>query len=132
MLDKEKIRVMAKLSSYEQGQGKEYIKIGTYFKKDYISLNALITVLWVTLGYVMIAGLYALVNIETLLQELSMDRLVQLIAIFVAIYLVVVIIFCVISSAVSRHRHQRAKQHMKRYYRDLFHLEKLAAKETDI
>jgi len=129
MLDKERIKGMVKLSLYEQGRGKEYLKISGYFKKDYVSFNTLLTGLWVTLGFVLIAILYVLVEIETLLAELSVETIVSLVRNFGIIYLIVLVVFCVISSIVHRQRHKKAKRHVKNYYRDLGHLEKITAKE---
>jgi len=129
MLDKERIRGMVKLSLYEQGGGKEYLKISGYFKKDYVSLNTLLTGLWVTVGFVMIAAMYVLVEIETLLAELSLETIISLATNFVIIYVIVLVVFCVISSIVHRQRHKKAKRHVKNYYRDLGHLEKITAKE---
>jgi amino acid transporter len=129
MLDKERIKAMVKLSLYEQGRGKEYLRISGYFKKDYVSFNTLLTGLWVTVGFVMIAVVYVLVEIENLLAELSVDSMVSLAIDFAIAYLIVLVIFCVISSIVHRQRHKKAKRHVKNYYRDLGHLEKITAKE---
>ena len=129
MLDKERIKGMVKLSLYEQGRGKEYLKISGYFKKDYVSFNTLLTGLWVTVGVVMIAGMYVLVEIETLLAELSVETIISLVTNFAIIYFIVLVVFCVISSVVHRQRHKNAKRHVKNYYRDLGHLEKITAKE---
>jgi amino acid transporter len=129
MLDKERIKAMVKLSLYEQGRGKEYLKISGYFKKDYVSFNTLLTGLWVTVGFVIIAAVYVLVEIENLLAELSMETIISMIIDFVIAYLVVLVVFCVISSIVHRQRHKKAKGHVKNYYRDLGHLEKITTEE---
>ena len=50
MLDKKRIRLMAKMSAYEKKHAKEDLRISSYYKKDYASLNTLITVLWITVG----------------------------------------------------------------------------------
>jgi len=129
MLDKERIRAMVKLSFYEQGKGKDYLRISGYFKKDYVSFNTLLTGLWVTVGFVLIAGVYGMMEIENILAELSMETFIALVREVVIVYLVVLIVFCVISSLVHRQRHKNAKRHVKNYYRDLGHLEKITAKE---
>ena len=129
MLDKERIKAMVKLSFYEQGKGKDYLRISGYFKKDYVSFNTLLTGLWVTVGFVLIAGVYGMMEIENILAELSMETFVALAREVVIAYLAVLIVFCVISSLVHRQRHKNAKRHVKNYYRDLGHLEKITAKE---
>ena len=43
MLNKERIRLMTKMASYEVGEGKEYIPIKQYYRRDYLSLQMLKT-----------------------------------------------------------------------------------------
>ena len=129
MLDKERIRAMVKLSFYEQGKGKDYLRISGYFKKDYVSFNTLLTGLWVTVGFALIMIVYGMMEIENILAELSMETFIALVREVVIAYLAVLIVFCVISSIVHRQKHKNAKRHVKHYYRDLGHLEKITAKE---
>ena len=132
MLDKNRIKAMVKVSFYEQGKGKEYLRISGYFKKDYVSFNTFLTGLWVTIGCFLILGVYVVIEIESILQELlSIESLIEMIREFVIIYLVILVVFCVISSIVHRQRHKNAKRHVKNYYRDLGHLEKIMTKEND-
>ena len=51
MLDKRKVRLMTKLALYEQKEGREDMKISAYYKKDYISMKTVATILWTTVGY---------------------------------------------------------------------------------
>ena len=39
MLDKRKIRLMIKMASYEKQGAEEDLKISSYYKKDYVSMN---------------------------------------------------------------------------------------------
>ena len=57
MLDKRKIRLMTKAAVYEKEYGEEDFKITGYYKKDYASLNAWITLIWITAGYVLLGGI---------------------------------------------------------------------------
>ena len=120
MLDKKRIRLMAKMSAYEKKHAKEDLRISSYYKKDYASLNTLITVLWITVGYAILAGLYALCTIT---------KLLLMIAIAVGIYLILVIIYCVFAGNFYKGKYNKAKQRMKKYYRDLARLGKMEMKE---
>lgn len=129
MLDKKRIRLMAKMSAYEKKHAKEDLRISSYYKKDYASLNTLITVLWITIGYAILAGLYALCNLNTLLENLTITKLLLMIAIAVGIYLILVIIYCVFAGNFYKEKYNKAKQRMKKYYRDLARLGKMEMKE---
>ena len=117
------------MAMYESKQGEEDFKISSYYKKDYASLNTLITVLWITVGYAILAGLYALCNLNTLLENLTITKLLLMIAIAVGIYLILVIIYCVFAGNFYKGKYNKAKQRMKKYYRDLARLGKMEMKE---
>jgi len=126
MLDKKRIRLMAKMSAYEKKHAKEDLRISSYYKKDYASLNTLITVLWITVGYAILAGLYALCNLNTLLENLTITKLLLMIAVAVGIYLILVVMF---AGNFYKGKYNKAKQRMKKYYRDLTQLGKMEMKE---
>ena len=50
MLDKDRIRLMTKMSIYEKNH-KDDFKIADYNRKDYESHKTRITLIWVTIGY---------------------------------------------------------------------------------
>ncbi len=131
MLDKKRIRLMAKMSAYEKKSAKEDLKISSYYKKDYASLNTLITVLWITVGYVILAGLYVLCNLNTLLENLTITKLLLMAAIAIGIYLILVIVYCVFSGNFYKGKYNKAKQRVKKYYRDLARLGKMEKKEKN-
>lgn len=131
MLDKRRIRLMARMSAYEKKYIKQDLKISTYYKKDYSSLNTLITLLWITVGYVIVAALYVLCNMDAILENLDLTKLFLLIGVAVGAYLILVIVYCVCANSYYKDRHSRAKQRVKKYYRDLARLEKMDIKEKE-
>ena len=46
MLSEERIILMTRMASYERGEGRENVKIGNYFRADYIALHVLKAVVW--------------------------------------------------------------------------------------
>ncbi len=131
MLDKNRIRLMTKMAQYEKNLAPEDLKISSYYKKDYASLNTLITVIWVTIGYVMAAGLVVLCNVDALLKDLTMTKLFLIIAVAVGAYIVLLVVYCVCASSFYKSRHNKAKQRVKMYYRDLSRLGKMYMKEKN-
>lgn len=129
MLDKRRIRLMTRMAMYDKNNVKEDLKISTYYKKDYASLNTLITVLWITVGYVIVAGMFALCNMEAILKNLTISKLLLIGGIAVGIYLILVILYCICASSYYKARHNKAKQRVKKYYRDLARLGKMEMKE---
>lgn len=131
MLDKRKIRLMIKMASYEKQGAEEDLKISSYYKKDYASLNTLITAIWITVGYALAAGLVILCNVDALLKDLTMTKLILMIAVALGSYIVLLVTYCVCASSFYKGRHNKAKQRVKKYYRDLSRLGKMYMKENN-
>lgn len=131
MLDKKKIRLMTRLAAYDKKNAKRDLKISNYYKKDYVSFHTLSTVIWITIGYAIVAGLYALCNMEMLLDGLTVTKLLILAGGAIGIYVVLVIIYCICASTVYAKRYHKAKLRTKRYYRDLARLSKMGVKEKN-
>ena len=125
MLDKKRIRLMVRMASYEKTNAKQDQKISSYYKKDYISLNTLITILWITLGYAIIVGLAVICGMDILFENLTIIRMLILAGLVVVGYIIVLVIY----GSYYKSKHNRAKQRVKRYYRDMSKLENYGKKE---
>ncbi|MCR4749813.1 MAG: hypothetical protein K5877_08505 [Lachnospiraceae bacterium] len=95
MIDETKVRVMTRLAAYEEGAGKKYLPIGQYFRTDYISMQLLKSFVCGTLAFVVVGGLLAFCNFETILEGIyDMDlvgyitRVGKIYIIFMALYLI--------------------------------------------
>lgn len=129
MIDKRKVRLMTRAAIYEKRYGEEDIKITGYYQKDYASLNTWITLIWVTVGYFLVAALVILAAGESLLEGITIVKLLILAAIALGLYLSLLIIYGIGAGSFYRKKHIRAKQRMKRYMRDLSRLEKMNHKK---
>lgn len=131
MLDKKRIRLMARTAIYEKEHAEEDIKISTYYKKDYASLNTWITLIWITVGYGLAAGVFLLCTADSIMEGLTIVKLILLAAIALGFYLVLLIVYGIGAGNFYRKKHGRAKHRVKRYYRELSRLEKMYKKEKD-
>ncbi len=129
MLNEKRVKHMVKLASYDAKNGADEIKINSFFKKDYVSYNVLITLIWITLGYLSFAGLLCLTFMEKILENLSFANIVMLVVSVVAGYLFVLIVYGVGAVRFYKKKHQAAKNGVKRYVRDLEILERMYERE---
>lgn len=129
MLDKKRIRLMVRMASCEKTNAKQDQKISSYYKKDYISLNTLITILWITIGYAIIVGLAAVCGMDIFFENLTIVRMLILVGLVIVGYIIVLVIYGVCASSYYKSKHNRAKQRVKRYYRDMSKLENYGKKE---
>lgn len=131
MLDKNRIRLMTKMAIYEKKYAEEDLKITGYYKKDYSSINTWITIIWITAGYILAGGLFLMCNADGILEGITLLKLVILAAIAAGGYLALVIVYAIGASGYYKKKHTRAKQRVKKYYRDLSRLEKMYKKEQE-
>lgn len=122
MLDKRKIRLMSKLTLYEQNQGKRDIKISEYYKKDYVSFHTISTALWVTFGYMLIWGLIALCYVQDMPEDMSIGRMI-IIAIFaVGGYIAILITYIIVAHRHYNRLHKTARKGVRKYNQSLIRL----------
>lgn len=132
MLDKNRIRLMTKMASYENTLVEEDLKISGYYRRDYVSLKTLVTALWTTVGYVMAAGLFVLCNLDALLKNLTMAKMFFLAAAAVGIYIILMVVFCMYAHSFYKKKHNMAKLRVKKYYRNLSRAGKMYMKEKNV
>lgn len=75
MLNVEKIRLMARISIYEESHGKDIMEISRHFKGDYVSRKILIAMIHYTLCFLLVAFIILIMNLETILLHLNLDFL---------------------------------------------------------
>ena len=100
MLDERKVELMTQLAFYEQTEGKEDFKISEFYRKDYTSLHMICSVLWVTVGYVCAVGLFVLVKMEDILENVSNNLIVMLAGAVILGYISLIIVYLIITNHV--------------------------------
>lgn len=130
MLDKDRIRLMTKMSIYEKNH-KDDFKIANYYRKDYASLKTWITLIWVTIGYAILFVSFCIYSSDSLSADLTILKLFVLLIAAIAGYIVLLVIYGVCANSFYKRKHAVAKQNVKRYYRNLSRLEKMCKKEKN-
>lgn len=119
MLNEERTILMSRMSSYEKGEGKRNIRIGNYFRSDYVAIQVLKSVICGTIAFAVIFALYILYNMETLMLELYTMDLFAFAKDILVRYGVTVVAYGVITYIVSSWRYAVAKRSLKNYYHNL-------------
>lgn len=119
MLNEERVILMTRMASYEKGEGRKNVRIGNYFRSDYIAIQVLKSIVCSTIAFGIVFGLYVLYNLDELMQELYTMDLIAFITNIIVDYAIVVIGYGVITYIVSSWRHAAAKKSLKKYYHNL-------------
>lgn len=131
MLDKNKIRLMTKMSIYEKNHGEADFRISSYYRKDYASLKTWITLIWITIGYGILLGGLCIYLSNSLSINFTILKLILLLIVAAAGYAILLVVYGVGASNYYKRKHARAKLNTKRYYRNLSRLEKMYKKEKN-
>lgn len=123
MLNEDRIKLMTKMAIYQEDH-KEDIKISDYFKHDYIGLRLIGNILWVTIGFILILIVFALMNLEKIMDTLTLDWLVKTGVIVLGVYLIVILAYAVIGHFAYGRIHKKAKLGVREYYGNLRRLER--------
>lgn len=125
MLNEERIILMTKMASYEDGEGKKSMSLGRYFRGDYISIQLLRAFFCGTIAYLLGFGLYVLYDFETLIVDIYKMDLFVFAQNIIKWYAILVVGYCVITYAIYAYRYSQAKKSLKLYYHNLKKLDSM-------
>lgn len=125
MLNEERVILMTHMASYECKEGKKNVKIGNYFRSDYIAVQILKSVISATIAYAVIFALYILYNLEGFLQDMYKIDLIAFAKNIVTYYVVTVLAYGILTYIISTYRYAKAKKSLKLYYHNLKKLNSL-------
>lgn len=125
MLNKERVVLMTKMASYEEHEGKQNMKIGKYFRGDYIAVQVLKSVFAATVAVALVFGLFLLYDFEVFMQDIYKMDLVGFAKQLLAYYGVAVILYGAITYGICAYRYSKARKSLKLYYQNLKKLSSL-------
>lgn len=125
MLDEEKIRLMTKLARYENGEGKEELRIARYYRSDYIGLALFRNFFLASLGYLVILLLTGSYFADFFVKKFHTLHVTGIGILVVAGYLLMIGVYSAITYTIYTVRYGRAKKGAASYERRLKELEKL-------
>lgn len=119
MLSEEKIKLMIRLSDYEQNMGKMDLERTKYYKMDYIRMQILKTLVSVTVAVVLIVVLIGMYHMEYIITNaLSLDY-TGIAKYFLVIYILLLCLFSLVTVSVSTVQYEASKNRVKEYYATL-------------
>ncbi|MGN0168540.1 MAG: hypothetical protein ACI4AB_10885 [Acetatifactor sp.] len=119
MLNEERIILMAHMASYEAGEGKKNVKIGNYFRSDYIAVQVLKSIVCGTIAYAIVFALYIFYDFETFMQNLYKMDLISFAKSILIYYGASVAAYAVLTYVICTYRYAKAKKSLKNYYHNL-------------
>ena len=125
MLNTDRIRLMTQLAVYEQGEGKEYMAMSQYYRKDYLALQMIKTFLCSTVAFAVIFLLSILYRVEEWMQEIYQRDYMEYITGVAVKYVLFVVFYQIVAYIVYSLRYRKGHKKQKQYHSKLKRLEKL-------
>ena len=119
MLNNRKVRLMTKLAIYEKEDGKEDIRLGKYYRVDYVRYQMLKTLVAVTFGYLILVFLTILYNAEYLIAEAVKLDYAAIGRTMLGIYLVLVLVFVGLAGIGYTVKYNCSRKKLAQYYQML-------------
>ena len=131
MLNNRKIRIMTKLATYEEKEGKEDIRLSKYYKTDYVRLNVLKTLMSATFGYLFLLIIIAVYRSEYLIEnavDLDYKGIFNNILGYYIIILTVMLVGTLIGFSI---KYDRSRKQLSQYFRLLKRLRMIYREEDE-
>lgn len=125
MLNEERVILMTKMASYEEHEGKESMKIGKYFRGDYIAVQVLKAIFCATIAFAFIFALFIFYDFEIFMQDIYKMDLVGFAKTILMYYGVSVGAYSVVCYVICAYRYSKARKSLKLYYQNLKRLNSL-------
>ncbi len=119
MINNRKVRLMTRLAMYEESEGKEDIRINTYFKRDFVRAELLKTLIYVTIGYFLIVGMYFGYRLEFLVQEAVHLDYAAIVTKVMVIYLIVLAVYGITIWLIYTLYYGASRKKLAKYFRML-------------
>ena len=119
MVNEERIKLMTRMAAYEKEEHKKNKKIVSFFKSDYISMQILKSIVYTTIAFAIMFGLYVLYDFEIFMKEIYQMDIFEFAKSVIIVYGIFMGIILVITYVVSLYQYKRAIQSTKLYYANL-------------
>lgn len=119
MLNKDRVILMTKMASYEENEGRKNHSVMGYFRGDYVWFQMLKSLIYGTVAFGIIFGMYIFYDFEIFMMDIYKMDLLEFGKSIVILYLCVVGAYGVISYVMFASKYSRARKSLKHYYDNL-------------
>ena len=131
MVNMRKVRLMTKLAIYEKKEGKEDIKLGKYFRRDFVRLKILHNIVAVTIGYIMVLAMVMAYRMEYLIKEAVNLDYIGMGKTILGIYVIVVTVYVMAAMVGYGLYYDYSRKKLAKYFRMLRRLRSLYQEEEE-
>lgn len=129
MINTQKTRLMTKCAIYEKHAGKEDISMSKYFKSDYVRINIIKTIVYITVGYIALWGVYFLYNIDYYIEQAFIIDYKSYGMKMLGFYITLLAVYIGICWLTYSAKYRKSRARLSKYYKMLGKINKLNEKD---
>lgn len=129
MVNMRKVRLMTKLAIYEKKEGKEDIKLGKYFRRDFVRLKILHNIIAVTVGYLLVLAMIIAYQMEYLIREAVNLDYIGIGKTILGVYIIVITIYVMTAMVGYGLYYDYSRKKLAKYFRMLRKLRSMYQEE---
>lgn len=119
MVNMRKVRLMTKLAIYEKKEGKEDIRLGKFFRRDYVRLKILQNIVTVTIGYLLVLGMIGAYRMEYLIKEAVNLDYIGMGKLILGVYIIVITVYVMAALVGYGLYYDYSRKKLAKYFRML-------------
>ena len=132
MVNTRKVRLMTKLAIYEKKEGKEDIKLGKFFRRDFVRMKILQNLIAVTVGFVLVLAMMVAYHMEYLIREAVNLDYIGIGKAILGAYVILVTIYLMAAMVGYSFYYDYSRKKLAKYFRMLRKLHSMYQEENDI
>lgn len=125
MLDKERIKLMTKLASFEQREDRHVFRVNSYMKNDYVTLHVIYTLFATSLAFLLICAVVVASRYNYILANLNNTNILMLAALLLGSWLIFELVFGIIAYVFYTLRYKKCKIKISNYINYLKKLDQM-------
>ena len=129
MVDEERLKLMTRMASFEENEGKKSIPVCEFFRSDYVGLHMILSAVYITIAFAIFTGVSIFCGMESYLSEFYRMDFVAFGKEILQRYIVVLGIYVLVSFFVYSYRYTRARKSTRTYQKALKRLSMMYEKK---
>lgn len=129
MLNEERIKLMTRMASYAEEDGKKNRNVADHFRGDYVAVEVIKAIISATLAFMVVFAMYIYYNFETLMVDIYHIDLFEFGGKIVKYYGLFTVCYCVLVYIGFSIKYSKARKNLRRYFNNLKRLGVLYNKE---
>lgn len=132
MVNEERLRYMIKMAEFDTNDGKECKPMIQYARKDYVTLQLLLSFVTGSIAFILIAVMWVLYSMDELMQNINQMDIPAFITSVLIKYVIFILIYLVITYVVYNVKYTTGRKKVKKFYNNVKKVNKIYERDEKL